>query len=72
MKSEWDALCVFNALSDSTSVDIDMVFEPFYCMDAWTTAVGFELGLYVMKLLCERLGWKGKAEIRVNVIKLIE
>lgn len=54
--------CVSNTLADSTSLDIDRVFEPFYRMDA-RTAGGSGLGLYVVKMLCDRLGWTVCAEI---------
>ncbi len=55
-------LCVSNTLADSTSPDIDKVFDPFYRMDA-RTAGGSGLGLYVVKLLCDRLGWSVSAEL---------
>lgn len=70
-ESERVTLCVFNTLSDSTSVDIDRVFEPFYRMDA-RTASGSGLGLYVVKLLCDRLGWTVTAQINENNIFSIE
>ena len=59
-------LCVSNTLAYSTSLDIDKVFDPFYRMDA-RTAGGSGLGLYVVKLLCDRLGWSVKAELNDNV-----
>jgi signal transduction histidine kinase len=59
-------LRVSNTLADSASLDIDKVFEPFYRMDA-RTAGGSGLGLYVVKLLCDRLGWSVKAELNDNV-----
>ena len=55
-------LRVSNTLADSSSLDIGRVFEPFYRMDA-RTAGGSGLGLYVVKLLCDRLGWKAAAEL---------
>ena len=55
-------LRVRNTLADSTSLDVDRVFEPFYRMDA-RTAGGSGLGLYVMKLLCDRLGWSVCAQL---------
>lgn len=55
-------LCVSNTIADSTSLNIDRVFEPFYRMDA-RTAGGSGLGLYVVKLLCDRLGWSVSAEL---------
>ncbi len=58
--------CVSNTLADSTSLDIERVFEPFYRMDA-RTADGSGLGLYVVKLLCDRLGWSVRAELNDNV-----
>lgn len=64
LKQESDRviLCVSNTLADSTSLNIDRVFEPFYRMDA-RTAGGSGLGLYVVKLLCDRLGWTVSAEL---------
>lgn len=55
-------LKVFNGLSEGALVDTERVFEPFYRMDA-RTSEGSGLGLYVVKLLCERLGWTVSAEI---------
>lgn len=59
-------LCVSNTIADSTSLDVDRVFEPFYRMDA-RTAGGSGLGLYVVKLLCDRLGWSVGAELNDTV-----
>ena len=61
--------CVSNPLVDSTSLDIDRVFEPFYRMDA-RTAGGSGLGLYVVKLLCDRLGWTVCAELNDDVFSV--
>ncbi len=55
-------LCVYNAVSDGTSVDVNKVFEPFYRMDS-RTSNGSGLGLYVVKLLCEKLGFAVSADI---------
>ena len=62
-------LCVSNTIADGTSLDIDKVFEPFYRMDA-RTAGGSGLGLYVVKLLCDRLGWSVRAELNDNVFSV--
>lgn len=62
-------LCVSNTLADSTSLNIDRVFEPFYRMDA-RTAGGSGLGLYVVKLLCDRLGWTVGAELNDDVFSV--
>ncbi len=59
-------LRVSNTLEDAEAVDADRVFEPFYRMDA-RTAGGSGLGLYVVKLLCERLGWNVSASISSDV-----
>ena len=59
-------LCVSNTIADSTSLDVDKVFVPFYRMDA-RTAGGSGLGLYVVKLLCDRLGWSVGAELNDTV-----
>lgn len=62
-------LCVSNTLADSTSLNIDRVFEPFYRMDARTSG-GSGLGLYVVKLLCDRLGWTVGAELNDDVFSV--
>lgn len=62
-------LCVSNTLADSGSLDISRVFEPFYRMNA-RTAGGTGLGLYVVKQLCDRLGWTASASINNNVFLL--
>ena len=59
-------LCVSNTLADSTAIEIERVFEPFYRMDSRTSG-GSGLGLYVVKLLCDRLGWTVKADLNDNV-----
>ena len=62
-------LRVSNTLTDCSSLDIDRVFEPFYRMNA-RTAGGSGLGLYVVKLLCDRLGWTVSAELHENVFSV--
>ncbi|MBO5343664.1 MAG: HAMP domain-containing histidine kinase [Ruminococcus sp.] len=63
-------LRVSNTLADSASLDIDKVFEPFYRMDS-RTAGGSGLGLYVVKMLCDRLGWTVCAELNHNQFEII-
>ena len=63
-------LCVSNTLADSTSLDIDRVFEPFYRMDA-RTAEGSGLGLYVIKQLCDRFGWAVSAEMNEDQFEIM-
>lgn len=62
-------LRVCNTLSDCSSVNIERVFEPFYRMEARTTG-GSGLGLYVIKILCEKLGWNVSAAINDNVFSV--
>ena len=62
-QEEEDAvLCMSNTLKDNSSVNIERIFEPFYRMSARTSG-GCGLGLYVVKLLCQRHGWKVEADI---------
>ena len=65
------SLKVFNGLTEEISVDTERVFEPFYRMDA-RTSEGSGLGLYVVKLLCERLGWTVSAEVTKQNIFSVE
>ena len=62
-------LTVANTLSDSGSMDIDKVFEPFYRMDSRTTG-GSGLGLYVVKKLCDKLNWTVTAQLVNNVFSV--
>lgn len=62
-------LTVANTLSDSGSMDIDKVFEPFYRMDSRTTG-GSGLGLYVVKRLCGELGWTVTAQLSNNIFSV--
>ena len=55
-------LRIYNTLDDSTSIDLEKVFEPFYRMDS-RTAGGSGLGLYVVRCLSEKLDLKASAEI---------
>ncbi len=55
-----------NTLKDSSSVNVERIFEPFYRMRA-RTAEGSGLGLYVVKLLCQRHGWKAEADLNNDV-----
>ena len=62
-------LTAANTLSDSSSIDIDKVFEPFYRMDS-RTAGGSGLGLYVVKRLCDKLNWTVSAQLTNNVFSV--
>ena len=59
-------LCMSNTLKDSSSVNIERIFEPFYRMSARTSG-GSGLGLYVVKLLCQRHGWKVEADVNNEI-----
>ena len=62
-------LLVSNTLTDSISFDINKVFEPFYRMDT-RTAGGSGLGLYIVKLLCNKLGWTVDAKVDINTFSI--
>lgn len=62
-------LTASNTLSDSSSIDIDKVFEPFYRMNS-RTAGGSGLGLYVVKRLCDKLNWTVSAQLTNNVFSV--
>ena len=68
--SDCVTFCVSNTLADSTALNVDKVFEPFYRLDS-RTAGGSGLGLYVVKLLCERLGWTVGAELHHGLFEII-
>lgn len=59
--NETVTLSVFNDTEDIASLDTARVFEPFYKADA-RSQKGTGLGLYVVKNLAERLGWKVSAQ----------
>ncbi len=67
-KEEHTVLTVSNTLADS-NIDVEKVFQPFYRMTS-RTAEGSGLGLYVVKLLCDKLGWTAEAEIEGNVFSV--
>lgn len=64
-------LRVFNKLQDRNSVDIDKVFEPFYRIDSRTNN-GAGLGLYVVRILAEKLGISVNADLNINGVFSIE
>ena len=55
-------LRIYNTVSDASSIDVSRVFEPFFRMYP-RTAEGTGLGLYVVKLLCDRLSWEASASL---------
>ena len=55
-------LRIYNSVSDASSIDVSRVFEPFFRMYP-RTAEGTGLGLYVVKLLCDRLSWEASASL---------
>lgn len=64
-------LRVFNKLQDRNSVDIDKVFEPFYRIDSRTNN-GAGLGLYVVRILAEKLGISVNADLNIDGVFSIE
>ena len=64
-------LRVFNKLQDRNSVEMDKVFEPFYRIDSRTNK-GAGLGLYVVKILAERLGISVNADLNIYGVFSIE
>lgn len=64
-------LSVFNDTEDSDSIDTSRVFEPFYKADA-RSQKGSGLGLYVVKNLAERMGWKASARFTEDGLFTVE
>ena len=64
-------LRVFNKLQDRSDLDIGKVFEPFYRTDS-RTSHGAGLGLYVVKLLAEKLGITVNAGLDADSVFSIE
>ncbi len=61
---------IYNSLTNiGSSINITRIFEPFYRTEARTTD-GSGLGLYVVKLLCDRLDWIVSAEIQDTVFSV--
>ncbi len=58
-------LSAFNDTEDSTDIDIERVFEPFYKPYSRNRS-GSGLGLYVVKCLSDKLGIETKAEFDKN------
>ena len=64
-------LRVYNTVQDTSLIDTDKVFDPFFRMYP-RTAEGSGLGLYVVKLLCDKLGWKATALLDEGELFTIE
>jgi signal transduction histidine kinase len=69
-EEEQIVLRVNNMFADVVTVDVNRVFEPFYRMDS-RTENGSGLGLYVVKLLADKLGWKVVAETQNGIFSII-
>ncbi len=52
------------------AIDVYRVFEPFYRMDSRTES-GSGIGLYVVKLLADKLGWKVQAETKNGTFSVV-
>lgn len=57
-------------MKQGVTIDVNRVFEPFYRMDS-RTENGSGLGLYVVKLLADKLGWKVTAEIQNGIFSVV-
>jgi len=69
-EEEQIVLRVCNMFADGVVIDVNRVFEPFYRMDS-RTENGSGLGLYVVKLLADKLGWKVAAEIQNGIFSIV-
>lgn len=69
-EEEQIVLRVCNRFATGVTIDVNRVFEPFYRMDS-RTENGSGLGLYVVKLLADKLGWKVAAEIKNGIFSII-
>lgn len=63
-------LRVSNMFADGVTIDVNRVFEPFYRMDSRTES-GSGIGLYVVKLLADKLGWKVQAETKNGTFSVV-
>lgn len=64
-------LKVFNDIADESDIDIKRVFEPFYRASS-RSKEGSGLGLYVVKTLCDKLGYQLSADINEDKTFSIE
>lgn len=58
-------LKISNSVAGEDVIEVDRVFDPFYRMKS-RTAGGSGLGLYVVKICCDKMKWKVKAETGEN------
>ena len=62
-----------NLISSTTKIDINKLFEKFYTVDISRNQSGSGLGLYIVKLLTEKMNGKVSANFNDNelVISLL-
>lgn len=65
-------LLVFeNAVPASESPDPERMFEQFYKADSVRRKGSSGLGLFVVKELAQRLGWKVQAQLQGNMLRIV-
>lgn len=69
-EDEQVVLRVCNMFADGVTIDVNRVFEPFYRMDS-RTENGSGLGLYVVKLLADKLSWKVATETQNGIFSVV-
>ena len=59
-----------NKVEDSKNIDVNLIFEKFYIADKSRSSGSVGLGLFIVKLLAEKINAKAVAEIKEDILTL--